>query len=361
MRKSMSMRFGRAAAAQVLGLALAAAPSGAAAGEMAKQKLSEKPIDVLGGRLKVRVPGDAKIRPRGHGIMAAPVSPEEETRVFLEAGEEKLVLMVNETFQTAGDDFGRRIEAELNDPGADPPAFKVEAFELQSPASRDLPCFIVVPTDMRARGDAVLLRLAFLGLKDKTVLTLGVYVNPKAFEDRPACERLAAEILASAEPGPKKLEISGGKRSLGGLEVTVPENWVLTAQDGPDFTVWHFVVLSPFGSQQKTLSLYRGEHPSWAHDQAFRGRSDAPPVSMADGTFLGQKTSWHSWSVGEGEDVRRHCEAMIQDPAGGEFPLAFHVFMSAGDELGLAEMRAVAEKMVAEKPKAQAPQPEGPR
>ena len=43
-------------------------------------------------------------------IMAAPESAEHETRVVFDAGDERLVLMANEAFAFAGDDFEKEVK-----------------------------------------------------------------------------------------------------------------------------------------------------------------------------------------------------------------------------------------------------------
>jgi hypothetical protein len=79
------------------------------AGELGKAKLSEKPIQLLGGRLTVRMPDGAKIEARTPNIMSAPEAEEHETRVVFDAGEERLVLMVHETFAFAREDFEKEV------------------------------------------------------------------------------------------------------------------------------------------------------------------------------------------------------------------------------------------------------------
>ena len=61
----------------------------------ARLTLSEKPIELLGGRLSVRMPQGPKIMARSFNIMSAPESEEHETRVVFDAGQERLVLMAH--------------------------------------------------------------------------------------------------------------------------------------------------------------------------------------------------------------------------------------------------------------------------
>ena len=79
------------------------------AGELGKATLSNKPIEVLGGRLMVRMPLGGKTVARSFDIMSAPESEEHETRVVFDAGQERLVLMAHENFAFAGDDFEKDV------------------------------------------------------------------------------------------------------------------------------------------------------------------------------------------------------------------------------------------------------------
>ena len=79
------------------------------AGELGKAKFSEHSIEVLGGRLTVRMPQGAKTEARLFDIMSAPESEEHETHVIFDAGQERLVLMVHECFAFAGNDFEKDV------------------------------------------------------------------------------------------------------------------------------------------------------------------------------------------------------------------------------------------------------------
>jgi hypothetical protein len=58
------------------------------AGELGKARLSQKPVEVLGGRLLVRLPLGARKEARPFDIMSAPESEEHEARVVIDADQE---------------------------------------------------------------------------------------------------------------------------------------------------------------------------------------------------------------------------------------------------------------------------------
>lgn len=74
---------------------------------LAQLKVTTTKTDVLAGRLKLSVPNQAMSRPMQRGIMAAPESDSEQTRIMIDAGEQRMVLMAYEPFA--------RVRADLDD------------------------------------------------------------------------------------------------------------------------------------------------------------------------------------------------------------------------------------------------------
>lgn len=84
-------------------------PPSRATDGIGKAILAENPVEVLGDRLTVRMPQGARVEARPFPIMGATESEEHETRVVFDAGQERLVLMVNESFAFASDDFEKDV------------------------------------------------------------------------------------------------------------------------------------------------------------------------------------------------------------------------------------------------------------
>ena len=74
---------------------------------------AEKPahptrLMLLKGRLSAVFPAGARLEGRGHDIMAADESVEEESRVVVDSGKQRFVIMCQELFQDGGPDFAQR-------------------------------------------------------------------------------------------------------------------------------------------------------------------------------------------------------------------------------------------------------------
>ena len=80
-----------------------------AAEELVQLKPGAAVTNLLGGRLTVRLPPGAKIEAMAHSIMSAPAAETEHTRVVLDAGPQRMVIMADELFSIAGKDIEKRI------------------------------------------------------------------------------------------------------------------------------------------------------------------------------------------------------------------------------------------------------------
>ncbi len=313
-------------------------PAAARAGKLAALKLAPRPLELLAGRLSMRMPAGARLEARRASIMAAPQASQDETRVMLDAGPERLVVMVNEVFALAGADFEAAVRKEAATPGAGGVTFKVEALKTGSPK---LKAWALLPSKL-AGGEANLVLASYLTSPDATVQLVRFYVNPVGAKDPKGCEALARAAHATLLPGTRKLASEAGVRSLGGhskLEVTAPGGYIATLQPGPDFEVHHLRKLAPFGTPGPSLGVYLGGHPSYQHRQ--RGGTDAKKVKERSGKLLGKKVTWYEWPVST-KPARTMVEA-IAPAEGGRVQL--HVFASGATPAELAELLKMAESI----------------
>jgi len=301
------------------------------AGELGKAKPSQKPIEVLGGRLTVRMPQGAKIEARPFDIMSAPESEEHETRVVFDTGQERLVLMVNETFAIAEDDFDKGVRDWV---ARWKGKYRIEAIQLPS---RGLKSVSVIPLnnpDHTRSDDATFVEGVFVESDDRTIQSLDVYVNSAAEQDLEGCKAVAHQILLSVAQGKKRLNLDAGQRRLFAyskdleISVTVPKNMVATKQDGPDFLVHRLIALRRLGANPESIGIYVGNHPDF-HPGAKKG----------DGMMFGKKVDWYPLQQGVGLEAL--CELTIPD----NLPLFAHVWVQAPDAARLGELKQVAESM----------------
>jgi hypothetical protein len=301
------------------------------AGELGKAKLSEKPIQVLGGRLTVRMPEGAKIEARTPNIMSAPEAEEHETRVVFDAGEERLVLMVHETFAFAREDTEKEVRDWVTKWNR---KYRIEPIQL--PTNR-LRAVAVIPLnfpDHIRSDDATFVEGVFVESDDRTIQTLDLYVNAAAEKDPEGCKAVARQILLSVAPGAKKLQLAAGERRLFAfskaleISVMVPANTVATKQVGPDFLVHRLIILGRLGADSGSMGIYIGDHPNLK-----------PGAKKGVGVMLGKKIEWQSLTEGQG--VETLCELSIP---GDPHPVA-HVWVRAPNDSQLQALKQAAESM----------------
>jgi hypothetical protein len=314
---------------------LALAPGAAHAGKLGALKPKGKPLRLLAGRLSMKMPPGSRLEARQASIMAAPEASQDESRIVLDAGPERLVVMVNEVYALAGAGFEAAIRKEAASSKGEV-AFKVEALKTGSPK---LKAWALVPSKL-AGGEASLVLASYLAAPDGTVQLVRFYVNPAGAKDARGCATLARAAHATLLPGARKLGRKGGVRALGGhakLEVTTPRGYVATLQPGPDFEVHHLRKLAPFGTPAPSLGIYVGGHPSFQHKQ--RGGVAAKQVVQRSGKLLGAKATWYAWPVSV-KPARTMLEAMA--PVGR---MKLHVFASGANAAEIAELLKIAESI----------------
>ena len=240
----------------------------------------------------VRMPQGAKIEARPFDIMSAPESEEHETRVVFDAGQERLVLMVHESFAFAGDEFEKDVRDWVTKWKG---KYRIEPVQLPTKGLKAVSVIPLNNPDHTRSDDATFVEGVFVESHDRTIQSLDVYVNAAAEKDLESCKAVARQILLSVAPGKKKLKLAAGERRLLPTQrtwrspITVPKNMVATKQVGPDFLVHRLIVLGRLGADSGSIGIYVGIVPDFdpGHEKERRD-------------VFGKKVEWHSFQHGGG-------------------------------------------------------------
>jgi len=281
-------------------------------------------IGLLHDRLTIRGPAEGKREAPQRGIMEADPSAEMESRVVVDVGDERMVIIVTELVALAPEDLTASVRQQAGAPAKVAPV-----------AARDAAVRVVevVPPESPASGDAIPVLTAFVAQPDRTVQALHFYANKAAARDLEGCRSLAHKMAATLAPGKRRLEVAGGERVLGPVAVTLPAGYHLATQRGPDFVVYHLQKLLPLGAAPSAVGVYVGGHPALHHE-----RTGAENVQSGPGDLLGQTVTWYQWSPGgDGGRAAVEREAIVPLPDGSQM----HVWLVAGDAGALAELRAL--------------------
>lgn len=298
-------------------------------------------IDVLAGRLKISVPTGARLQPVQHGIMAAPEADNEQTRVLIDAGDQRMVLMVYELFARAVADFEGEAQKET---AHFPMKVNLQKWMLSGPV-RAIAYFPVVPTKDE---EANLVMGVFVAGPDGSVQNLVWYVNPAGASQFSAASILAESIAKTIAPGARTLDIAPGARELSvysktkSVFVTVPQGYVVTAQHGPDFIVHHIHKVIAFGDPEASLGIYLGDHPS-AKDEGF--------LEQGMSTLFGKRVPWSQKVTNEdgGKTILARAVVALGPslfgyalPGMSDGPSYADVFVTASDASTVEELKSIA-------------------
>jgi acylphosphatase len=290
----------------------------------AQMELRSDSVDLLAGRLAIRVPTEAKIEARRASIMAAAESVEQESRIVLDYGSQKMVLMVSETFNRATSDFQVAVQTKMA-----PVSNRIAAWDLQSP----LRGVAYWPNTSSWTAEANLVMGLYVLRPDQTVQHLAFYLNPAAAEDLAVWENLARKIAASVTDGREHLTTQAGERAIAGFVAAVPDGYVTTTQRGPDFSVYHLHKITEFGDPASTLNIYTGNHP--------HGLSNGQQPKTSRTTLLGVPAEWHETTRKENSETVISNEAILLIH-GGSPALYAHIFLTSGNSAQMDELKRIA-------------------
>ena len=214
---------------------------------------------------------------------------------------------------------------------------KLEKFAVAPP----LDAVALIPPRPDGKREANLVLALYVGSEDGTVQYLAFFVNPAGTKDVAGATALAKTIAASVSAGSRKLSRKAGSRSFPGVDedrlvIKVPEGFVASIQEGPDFGVYRLRKLAPLGKPALACSIYLGGHPSYQYRQAEE-RPDI--VTSLKGKLLGQEVTWQNWS----QAGRTTTEAIVLHPKGKG--MAVHVFCSACSQEEVTTLRTMAETL----------------
>jgi hypothetical protein len=294
-----------------------------AQGKLGQLELSNKPLELLNGRLMIRMPADAKLEARHENIMSAAESAEEESRIVLDAGEERLVVMAYELFNLAGKDFEKQVRRMVG-------TWAMYGATIEARKGRG---FLISPAKLDLDKTAVLVLVVVMNHEDGLVQLVEFFVNPKAGADMSGCVKLSRTIAATIAPGGKVLDLEGGPREIGAFMVVVPDGYAVTAQPGPDFAIYRLHKVVPLGEPSSQLGVYVGDYPSYHHEH------EEVKFTKLKGQLLGADVEWHVWSA---EKIVHHEVIAPYTSADGRM---LHIFLSSSSTHDITEMHAIAESL----------------
>jgi tetratricopeptide (TPR) repeat protein len=326
-----------------------ACPNGSSENIKTAQKTKE--IGLLKGRLVVKMPKEAKSKPRGFDIMSAPQPDESETRIVFESADGKLVLMATDLYAYASDDFSQGVDRLLkqwqdpNQPDSKEPDLVRQPGIITTAGG--LKAVLVKNVNASSKkSKSLLVRAAVVANNDGTVQYLAIYANHAAAKEWSRVSNLAEQILKSAAPGTSPTKFNERTVTVSehlGLSIKVPESTSVSIKRGPDFSVFRCSKMIPLGDSPVCLIIYEGNHPDFRPDTKAK---------LFTGTILGQKVDWFEMNS---EDGAKGAETILPLPTREDIVL--HISVLAGEKSSFETMKKAAESLAVTNPKASAYEP----
>jgi hypothetical protein len=243
---------------------------------------------MLNGKFFLDFPVSAVNQQRPVDIMSTDRNINEETRIVIDNGDERLVVFAQELHSLADASFEQKVRAEDN-----------SKFGFQRQIVYDVngyQAIMSVPTVFDSTRPGILINTILLRSPDGTVSSLGAMISPQAYKNKAYYTALTERIFRSLTPGTRVTDLSAREEKipLYGTEKAfrfqLPANHYLQVDQKYDFQVIKIMHYQPYGEQQwQGATIYLGDHPSWFYrDYGFKKESG----KLQNGKFLGKKIEW---------------------------------------------------------------------
>jgi hypothetical protein len=245
----------------------------------------------------MNVPGGTARAPEPDGVSDTIDFRPYRSRLAVSAGGERLVIVAEELFATAGGDLRATIRRNL--PTArlgDLPALPLDRPGLQAyqaPASAD-----AEGPDLRP------LQAVFVVQPDETVQVVSFFGDRAAMSDSEGARATALRMARTLTAGPRKLAtgsvVMQFPESSAAITALLPDGFVAALIAGPGYAQYDLRRLVPMGSVTGFVRLSLG------HGQAlYTAVHRIHDYKTVPGTLLGVPTIWRQWfSSDDGLDMR---------------------------------------------------------
>jgi hypothetical protein len=288
----MCQRELRPLGAILMGLLLLSANEALAGPALGSLLLSEKPTSLIDGRLTARLPQGAERLPPPEGVAPELALDRYRTSFVVRGGGQRLAIVAEELFATAGGDLRATVKRNLPDArlGAlpDVPLGGSGLRAYAAPAPRDAP-----------QPDLHPLSALYVVQRDDTVQVVSFYVDSAALLDGDGARELARRIGQTLAPGPRKLPAGSLVMQFPEAAATViaslPDGFVASLGAGPGYAEYDLRRLMPMGAPTGFVRVSLG-HGQALYSATHRIRD----YSTSSGRLLGVAATWRRWFSAEG-------------------------------------------------------------
>lgn len=304
--------------------------------------LSRK-MDLLNKKLYLDMPANAKLMPRVADIMATDPNQNQETRIFIENGDRKLVIMATETLIMATDNF-------LTELNKAEPATEDYSRKMLNTGDSVITILNTPTIYFDSTESAILINSLLVKNPDKTVSRVDAYINPEAYAVKDEYIRLSEKIFNTLAKGTRRLNLSPKSESVkifgttSKIKMNLPKNYFVLADEKYDFGVLRVNTYRMLGDTTfSSMTIYTGHHPTYFYNEYALNEADAKKVP---GKYLGQAIDWLEFRDPSRDLFLREqfVHADFIEPG-----LILHIAITTNTEKAFKEMISIADQMSHEK------------
>lgn len=233
---------------------------------------------------------------RGTDIMAPGPNENEETRLLLDNGDKRLVFFAQELYSLSNRDMFLQALTQQD-----------KRFDFKKKILTDKDSLLSIlssPSKFDTGQQAMLVNSLLVKTQDHSVFRIDAFINPEAYKNRAAYQKLSEKVFATLSKGSKRVNLLPRKEVIPimgtgkSFEVSLPAGYTVTRDTKQDFQVLKFhKYLSIIDTVWIGLTVYTGNHPSFFYNDYKLKESDA---GKAKGPFLGKDVTWLQFNNSRG-------------------------------------------------------------
>lgn len=307
--------------------------------QLADSGNSWKHISILNDKFSFQFPQSSVVSPRVADIMAADPNINRETRVILDRGDMRLVILAQELYALGGksmfDDISKEVEPEFE-------------FRRKIMVENDsLLGVLSTPTKFDSTSGATLINSLLVRSPDNTVSRVDAFINPAAFQKKDEYVLLTDSIFNSIKKGQRRINLSPKEETYkifgadSKFSFSLPAGFYVTVDEKYDFGVFRIKKFknSLVDTVYTGITIYAGHFPSFIHKEYGYTIEKAGKIQ---GLFLQAPMEW--LSINDAAQSFFLKEQFIQGDL-VQKDLKFHVAMLTNKKESLNELTRMIEEI----------------
>lgn len=281
-------------------------------------QLEYQPANLLVGRVQVQMPAGSEFREVWpNGAMGVVAAEEDINNVEWTQGGETLVLRADELYAFSSGSLENDAQTMLQ-------MMQTDAYDLQMSGEVAL---LVPNRQILSQDGGEMLCAALVRAPDNGLIFLRTAVFNVPAERLEFYTAMSRKIMLSTVPGDRLLETQARTVRIGNYTANIPSGYMVSQQDGVDFTVYQIAKLVGLTDDQPQMTIYIGFNPS-----AVGAETGIEPTPT-ESTIFGQKISWDRYAA-EGGIL---LETLFAVESGEQI----HIYMSSTEEPAIKEMQSI--------------------